>query len=195
MDFEILYFYYWKKCQRSQKKNYLLFNVTFTVCLVVIRDNQNLFIMKQFIIIFLFLTTPFLVFTQNYKEIFKVEFSEFNNKRLIVTQNQNNNYIFSSYNKEKQDIQNCNWKVELDKKKILKLTHEIESVIENKTKISEGYFYKIFRKKDKIKLIFKNSKCTSEHKLYYFQKDCNKEFTMKMSITEYKKLIFSLRHK
>ena len=67
--------------------------------------------------------------------------------------------------------------------------------MENKTKNSEGNFYKIIRQKDKIKLIFKNSKCTSEHKLYYFQKDCNKEFIMKMSITEYKKLIFSLRNK
>lgn len=97
--------------------------------------------------------------------------------------------------REREDIQKCKWKVELDKKKTLKLILELENVMENKTKNSEGNFYKIIRKKDKIKLIFKNSKCTSEHKLYYFQKDCNKEFIMKMSITEYKKLIFSLRNK
>ena len=151
--------------------------------------------MKRFTFIFLFLITPFIVFTQNSKEIFKLEFSKFNTKRLIVTQNQNNNYVFSSYNEEREDIQKCKWKVELDKKKTLKLILELENVMENKTKNSEGNFYKIIRQKDKIKLIFKNSKCTSEHKLYYFQKECNKEYIMKMSITEYKKLIFSLRNK
>jgi hypothetical protein len=72
--------------------------------------------MKRFTFIFLIVITPFLVFTQNSKEIFKLEFSKFNTKRLIVTQNQNNNYVFSSYNEERKDIQNCKWKVELDKK-------------------------------------------------------------------------------
>ena len=62
-----------------------------------------------------------LVFTQNSKEIFKLEFSKFNTKRLIVTQNQKNNYVFSSYNEEQKDIQKCKWKVKLDKNKILKL--------------------------------------------------------------------------
>ena len=75
--------------------------------------------MKRFTLIFLFLITPLLVFTQNSKEIFKLEFSKFNTKRLIVTQNQKNNYVFSSYNEEKKDIQKCKWKVELDKIKYL----------------------------------------------------------------------------
>ena len=104
--------------------------------------------MKQFTFIFLFLITPFLVFTQNSKEIFKLEFSKFNTKRLIVTQNQNNNYVFSSYNVEREDIQKCKWKVELDKKKTLKLILELENVMENKTKNYEGNFYKINRQKD-----------------------------------------------
>ena len=65
-----------------------MYSVTFTICLVVIRDNQKIFIMKRFTLIFLFLITPLLVFTQNSKEIFKLEFSKFNTKRLIVTQNQ-----------------------------------------------------------------------------------------------------------
>ena len=151
--------------------------------------------MKRFTYIFLFLITPLLVFTQNSKEIFKLEFSKLNTKRLLVTQNQNNNYVFKSYNKEKQDIQKCKWKVELNKNKILKLILEIENVMENKIKKSEGYFYKINRKKNKIIVIFKKSKCTSDHKIYYFQKDCNKEFIIKMNITECQKLIFSLRNK
>ena len=92
--------------------------------------------------------------------------------------------------REREDIQKCKWKVELDKKKTLKLILELENVMENKTKNSEGNFYKIIRKNEKNKTDFQKIKLTSEHKLYYFQKDCNKEFIMKMSITEYKKFIY-----
>ena len=89
-------------------------------------------------------------------------------------------------------MQSCKWRTTLNKQQVEKLENSLILLIENKQKEEDNHLYKITRKKDEIKLTFKNSKCSAKHKLHYFQKDCNRNFIMKMKIIEAKKLLYSL---
>jgi len=125
------------------------------------------------------------------EEIFFLNFSKSNSKKFIVLK-KNNQYIFKAINKEGTEVQSCKWKIILNEQQIDKLENSIVLLIENKSKEEENHLYKLTRKKDEIKLIFKNSKCSAKHKLYYFQKDCNRNFVMKMKIIEVEKLLYNL---
>ena len=125
------------------------------------------------------------------EEIFFLNFSKSNSKKFIVLK-RNNQYIFKAINKEGTEVQSCQWKTTLNEQQIEKLENSIVLLIENKKKEEENHLYKLTRKKDEIKLIFKNPKCSAKHKLYYFQKDCNRNFVMKMKIIEVEKLLYNL---
>ena len=128
------------------------------------------------------------------QKIFVLDFTKSNSKKFIVLE-KNNQYIFKAINKEKREIQRCKWNVTLNKKQIEDFKNSLELLIENNENEDESRLYKLIRKKDEIKLLFKNSKCSAEHKLYYFQKDCNRNFVMKMKIIEFKRLLYNLNNK
>ena len=127
------------------------------------------------------------------QEIFVLDFSQSNSKKFIVLE-RNNQYIFKAINKEKREIHRCKWNVTLNKKQIEDFKNSLELLIENNEKEDEDYLYKLIRKKDEIKLLFKNSKCSAEHKLYYFQKDCNRNFVIKMKVIEGERLLYNLNN-
>jgi len=124
------------------------------------------------------------------EEIFFLNFSKSNSKKFIVLK-KNNQYIFKATNKEGEEVQSCKWRKTLNKQQVEKIKNSIILLIENKQK-EDNHLYKLTRKKDEIKLTFKHSRCSAKHKLHYFQKDCNRNFIMKMKITEAKKLLYSL---
>lgn len=128
------------------------------------------------------------------QKIFVLDFTKSNSKKFIVLE-RNNQYIFKSINKEKREVQRCEWNVTLNKKQIENFKNSLELLIENNENEDDAPLYKLTRKKDEIKLLFKNSKCSAEHKLYYFQKDCNRNFVMKMKIIEFEKLLYNLNNK
>ena len=125
------------------------------------------------------------------EEIFFLNFSKSNSKKFIVLK-KNNQYVFKAINKEGKEVQSCKWRTTLNKQQVKKLENSIILLIEKKEKEEDNHLYKLTRKKDEIKLTFKNSKCSAKHKLHYFQKDCNRNFIMKMKIIEAKKLLYSL---
>ena len=127
------------------------------------------------------------------EEIFFLKFSKSNSKKFIVLK-KNNQYIFKSINKGGKEVQSCKWRTTLNKQQVEKLENSIILLIENKQKEVDNYLYKLTSKKDEIKLTFKNSKCSAKHKLHYFQKDCNRNFIMKMKTIEAKKLLYSLNN-
>ena len=127
------------------------------------------------------------------QEIFVLDFSKSNSKKFIVLEI-NNQYIFKAINKEKKEVQSCEWKKALNIQQIEKLKNSLELLIENNEKEDENHLYKLIRKKDEIKFLFKNSKCLAKHKIYYFQKDCNRNFVMKMKIIEIEKLLYNLNY-
>ena len=137
--------------------------------------------MKKFIL----LLSIFILCSSNSisEEIFVLNFSK---------SKKNKNYIFKAINKEKKEVQSCEWNVILNKKQIEKLKTSLKLLIKDNQKEDENHLYKIIRKRNEIKLLLKDSKCTAEHKLYYFQKDCNRKFVMKMKVIEFKKLLNNL---
>ena len=146
--------------------------------------------MKRFILllsIFVFYSSSLI--SQDLKqEIFVLDFSKSNSKKFIVLKKYNQ-YILKAINKEKREVQSCKLRTTLNEKQIEKLENSIVLLIENKKKKEENHLYKLTRKRDEIELLFKDSKCSAKHKLYYFQKDCNRNFIIKMKIIEAKKLL------
>ena len=128
------------------------------------------------------------------QEIFVLDFSKSNSKKFIVLEI-NDQYIFKAFNKENKEVQRCKWKITLNNKQIKELQKSLELLLENHKKEDESHLYELIRKKDAIKLLFKNSKCSAEHKTYYFQKDCNRNFVIKMKAIEFEKLLYNLNKK
>jgi len=151
--------------------------------------------MKKIILLLLISTlSNSFIFSQKSGEIiFNHEITSKNSKKIVVIKN-NGNYIFQLYNKENKNMQSCKWKIKLKKEQVNKLIIAIENSINNDKDNHENYLYKINRQKNTIKLTFIKSVCDAEHKLYYFQKDCNREFILKMSVSDFEKLISNLKN-
>ena len=147
--------------------------------------------MKNFVLIILFtLTIPNIILSQSKNEelLYSVEFSKEHPKKFTFSKYKEG-FIFRAYNKKRKEIQTCKWEVKLNKNKTEKLFTEIENFLSNANYSSDNYLFKIKQSKDEIKLIFKNSNCTAEHKLYYLQKDCNRTFVIKLKKHEFKNII------
>ena len=153
----------------------------------------NIIIMKRLLLLLsiIILCSSNSISQELEQEIFVLDFSKSNSKKFIVLKI-NNQYIFKAFNKENKEVQRCKWKITLNNKQIKELQKSLELLLENHKKEDESHLYELIRKKDEIKLLFKNSKCLAEHKLYYFQKDCNKDFVMKMKVIEVEKLLYNL---
>ena len=127
------------------------------------------------------------------QKIFVLDFTKSNSKKFIVIK-KNNQYIFKAINKEKREVQSCEWKITLNNQQLEKLKNSLELLIANNEKEDENHLYKLIRKKDEIKFLFKNSKCLAKHKIYYFQKDCNRNFVIKMKVIEGERLLYNLNN-
>ena len=147
--------------------------------------------MKNLVLLILFiLTIPNIILSQSKNEelLYSVEFSKENSKKFTFSKCKEG-FIYRAYNKKKKEIQTCKWEVKLNKNKTEKLFTEIKNVLSNANYSSDNYLFKIKQNKDEIKLTFKNSSCTAEHKLYYLQKDCNRTFIIKLKKKEFKNII------
>ena len=119
-----------------------------------------------------------------------------NSKTIVLKKQKINNerfFIFKAFNKKTHDIQTCVWQTKLDVKKTKILINQL-SELSIHNKIKEGYFYKLILKNNFVKLIFKHSKCIGEHKLFYFQKDCKRNFSLKMSKEDSKRLLLIINN-
>ena len=158
--------------------------------------NTKLLTIKIVVFLLLFLTIPNMIYAQNKEEkiVYIIDYSDSNNKKFLVSKNKNH-FIFRTFNKKKKEVQTCKWEVKLNDNQTRKLIVEIKKILENNKYTSDNYLFNIKQREDKMKLIFKNSSCLSEHKLYYLQKDCNRVFMMKMKRIEFEELIQSLEIK
>jgi len=110
-------------------------------------------------------------------------------KKLLVSKDKDF-FTFTAYNKRSNDVQSCEWKQKLNHQQINILKKSFKN-LENKDVI-ENKLFKITKKKNKIVLIFKRSTCNADHKLYYFQKDCNKEFKIVLPKYKFQEIIENL---
>ena len=82
------------------------------------------------------------------QEIFVLDFSKSNSKKIIVLE-RNDQYIFKAFNKEKKEVQSCEWNVTLNSQQIEKLKNYLELLIENNKKEDDDHLYKLIRKKER----------------------------------------------
>ena len=152
---------------------------------------------KGFLLVLFFsFINPMMSFSQNKKEtnIYTLDFSQENNKKFTVSKSKKN-FIFRTFNKKKKEVQTCKWEVKLNENQTQKIVLEIENLLSDNNYTSDNYLFNIKQNKKYMKLIFKNSSCIAEHKLYYLQKDCNRSFIIKMEKKEFKKLFQNLQMK
>ena len=104
------------------------------------------------------------------------ETSEKNAKTIILAKEEKSNSInfgVIAENKSTKEYTKCKWVASITLKQLDFLMNSLESIEE--IKLVENSVFKIKKKKGKIAITVKNTKCTSEHKLYKFQKKCNRE--------------------
>jgi len=160
-------------------------------------NTLQLITQKGFLLVLFFsFINPIISFSQNKKEtnIYTLDFSEENHKKFTVSKTKKN-FIFRTFNKKKKEIQTCKWEVKLNERQTQKLISEIGNLLSDNNYKSDNYLFNIKQNKKYMKLIFKNSSCIAEHKLYYLQKDCNRSFIIKMEKKEFKKLFQNLQMK
>lgn len=123
-----------------------------------------------------FLTSALLSQENKIEIITSFETSEKNAKTIILAKEEKSNRInfgVIAENKSTKEYTKCKWVTSITLKQLDFLMNSLESIEE--IKLVENSVFKIKKKKGKIAITVKNTKCTSEHKLYKFQKKCNRE--------------------
>ena len=118
-----------------------------------------------------FFTTVLLSQENKIEIITSFETSEKNAKTIILAKEEKSNSInfgVIAENKSTKEYTKCKWVTSITLKQLDFLMNSLESIEE--IKLVENSVFKIKKKKEKIAITVKNTKCTSEHKLYKFQK-------------------------
>ena len=122
------------------------------------------------------------------------ETSEKNAKTIILAKEEKSNSInfgVIAENKSTKEYRKCKWVTSITLKQLDFLMNSLESIEE--IKFVENSVFKIKKKKGKIAITVKNTKCTSEHKLYKFQKKCNRELKFVIKNNNIQKILADLK--
>ena len=130
----------------------------------------------KIILSILFLFT--LSFSKGLNYIYTDVFFEINikNSKFLVIEKKIDSYIFKAYNKKNSEVQSCEWIKNFTYEDLLKIKKLFSSL--DQYKKVENQLVKITNNKKGYKFLFKKSQCNVNHKFYYFQKDCNKDFIL-----------------
>jgi len=114
------------------------------------------------------------------KEFFQIQTSERNAKTIIFHKKSidlSESFLITASNKSSNDFTSCSWEVKLGVdclKEMYDALSEI-SFYDNSQITYKNFSVKV--KKRKVRVIFFNSSCSSEHSTSYFQKSCNRELS------------------
>ena len=152
--------------------------------------------MKNLITLLLscFFTTVLLSQENKIEIITSFETSEKNAKTIILAKEEKSNNInfgVIAENKSTKEYRKCKWVTSITLKQLDFLMNSLESIEE--IKLVENSVFKIKKKKGKIAITVKNTKCTSEHKLYKFQKKCNRELKFVIKNNNIQKILAELK--
>ena len=169
-------------------KNFYLLSILVKHLVVKFRTIIKIMPMKDILfIVFVFIIQS--SFSQNImrQEIFSFSSSERSSKEVkvfLVESKNNRSLIFEAYNVKDINIQSCSWKTKLSLQSALFLVEELYSAIYRAEESSNHFtwFNKDYiiksKKRDRINIIFSESRCKREHKVGLFQKNCNKKFSI-----------------
>lgn len=118
---------------------------------------------------------------------------EKNKKIITFSKNyeiENKSYLLEANNKTSKEFVKCKWVKSLSDKDVL-CFYDLLKYIKPGSK-AENNLFTIKHKKNKIVIKVNNSKCTSEHKMYYFQESCKKELSFVILPSEVPEIINTL---
>ena len=101
------------------------------------------------------------------------------NEKLILFEKQNFDnkisFILKAENKTSKDFAKCQWITSLSKEELIYFIDVLENVQVGSS--VESSIFNFIYKKNKIKIQIKDTRCTSEHKIYYFQQSCKRRLS------------------
>ncbi|MBT3571718.1 MAG: hypothetical protein HN498_05100 [Flavobacteriales bacterium] len=119
---------------------------------------------------------------------------ERNSKKIFFFKQANNNntsFLLKAMNESSKDFTKCKW--------ITSLTHSELSLFVNKLDLLENGVdfdcssFRINYRKNKVVINIHDTKCTSEHKTFYFQESCNRKLTFSLRADQISILIKDLQ--
>jgi len=116
------------------------------------------------------------------KDIVSINTKEKNSKTILFAKKISNNktsFILEANNKTSKDYSKCKWVTDISSGE---LKYFVDELVALEPGISfESSLFHIIYKKDKIKVKFLDTKCTSEHKTHYFQESCKRTLQFVLS--------------
>ena len=149
---------------------------------------------KLFLLITIF--SPVLLFAQGpmTKNIVSINTSEKNKKTILFKKQTVDNgvsFVLQAENQSSKDFTKCKWVASLSKEELMCFIDGLESLEVGSS--VETHLFNFSYKKNKVKVQIKNTKCTSEHKMYYFQQSCNRTLSFVILAKESSDMLTALK--
>tara|TARA_B000000437_G_C11621641_1_gene295667 strand:- start:60 stop:548 length:489 start_codon:yes stop_codon:yes gene_type:complete len=128
------------------------------------------------------------------KEILRINTYEKNIKDILFAKEVSNiqtSFLLKAENKSSKDFTKCKWITSMSKEELMYFADGLESLVPASS--SENKLFRFVYKNDKIKIHIKESKCTSEHRMYYFQKSCNRKLSFVILPNQVSQIVSDLR--
>lgn len=124
--------------------------------------------------------SSFLLFAQQIitKSIISFNTHERNSKTVLFEKQDldyNTNFLLKAENKTSKDFTKCKWITSLSQDQLSYFIDVLEN-LEVGSSVESRLFNFVY-KKNKIKIYINDSRCTSEHKIYYFQESCKRRLS------------------
>tara|TARA_B100001250_G_scaffold87804_1_gene72637 strand:+ start:30950 stop:31501 length:552 start_codon:yes stop_codon:yes gene_type:complete len=158
--------------------------------------NYNIDIMKKTILVFVFISLS----TIKAQELVVRELTHFyseekNEKSIFFSEKKRGEDIsfgLKAKNRTSKDFAKCEWITSFSLDQLLYFINSLES-IENNSHI-EATLFSISLKKNQLVVRIKDTRCTSEHKMYYFQKSCKRSLSFVISTNQSDEIVKVLKH-
>ena len=132
---------------------------------------------------------------QTTKSIVRINTYEKHVKTILFekrTLENNISFVLNAENKSSKDFTKCKWITLLSKEELAFFVDALEN-LQVGSSLDNPLFNFIY-KKNKIKINIKKSKCTSEHKIYYFQQSCNRALSFVILDNEVSEIVSKLKY-
>jgi len=131
--------------------------------------------MKRLILLLILSPTLLLSQIQKTKPIIIFDTVDRNQKSILFAKKEtgdNISYVLSAENKTSKDFAKCKWLTSMSRNDTKSLINALETL--EKDSSIESDIFNLTYNKNKIIVKIKQTKCTSKHKTYYFQKSCKR---------------------
>ena len=129
------------------------------------------------------------------KNIISIDTKEKNAKTIIFAKKHteyNTYFVLQAKNETSKDFSKCKWTSNLTQDEVAYFANALSEIEKGTT--FECSLFILKYKKNRINVSFNNTKCTSEHKIYYFQKSCKRSLSFILHTNQIVDIISSLNN-